>query len=264
MEGTRNRKTLQGAQTSEMASLSVIVPAFNEELRLAPTLRSILDFAAGRADPTEVIVVDDGSRDGTSQLAKDIGGRKVEVIRTPVNRGKGHAVRIGMLAASGRHRLFTDADGSTPIDEYAGLRDALDAIGGNGVAFGSIGVAEANVERSQRGIGPALGKLGNLVITSLALPGVRDSQRGFKLFSEDAAEAVFSRCVIDGWGFDVEALALARRFDLPTVEVPVTWRHIDGGTITAMAYLTTLQDVIRIRWRIMRGAYDRAPLVRNP
>ena len=102
------------------------------------------------------------------------------------------------------------------------------------------------------------------VITSLALPGVRDSQRGFKLFSEDAAEAVFSRCVIDGWGFDVEALALARRFDLPTVEVPVTWRHIDGGTITAMAYLTTLQDVIRIRWRMMRGAYDRAPLVRNP
>lgn len=239
-----------------MTSLSVIVPAYNEELRLAPTLRSLLAFAEDRTDDTEIIVFDDGSVDKTQDVAREVGGSAVRVIRTPVNRGKGHAVRKGMLAASGEHRLFTDADGSTPISQYDSLRIALGAIGGSGVAFGSIGVEDAQVDQPQRGLRPALGKLGNLFIRAMALPGVHDSQRGFKLLSADAAEAVFSRCVIDGWGFDVELLTLARRFDFAAVEVPVTWAHVDGGSITSLAYVTTLKDVARVRWRLMRRAYD--------
>jgi dolichyl-phosphate beta-glucosyltransferase len=239
-----------------MTSLSIVVPAYNEEKRLVPTLESLIDFAKARAAETEIIVVDDGSTDATAAVSSEIGGDDVKVISYPVNKGKGHAVRTGMLAASADHRLFTDADGSTPIEEYATLATSLDAIGGRGVAFGSVAVGDAEVARSQSALREASGKLGNLIIRALALPGVHDSQRGFKLFSADAAEAVFSICVVDGWGFDVEALALARRLDFPIVEVPVTWTHIDGGSITPMAYLTTLSDVAGLRWRLIRGAYD--------
>jgi dolichyl-phosphate beta-glucosyltransferase len=238
-----------------LTSLSIIVPAYNEAKRLGPTLTEILEFASARPGETEVIVVDDGSTDATSEVGRTIGGDAVRVIRTPANQGKGHAVRAGMLAAAGERRLFTDADGSTPIAEYAALAVALDALGGSGVAFGSIGAPGANVEKAQAGLRPALGKLGNLVIRGLVLPGVHDSQRGFKVFSADAAETIFSRTVVNGWGFDVEALVLARRLGFPIVEVPVRWVHMDGGTITPAAYLTTLADVARVRWRLLRGAY---------
>lgn len=239
-----------------MTTLSIVVPAYNEEKRLVPTLESLIDFANACGDDTEIIVVDDGSTDATAAVAAETGGPKVRVISYPDNRGKGHAVRVGMLAATGEHRLFTDADGSTPIAEYTALAVSLKALGGSGVAFGSVAVEDANVAKSQGVIREALGKLGNLMIRIIALPGVHDSQRGFKLFSADAAEAVFSISVVDGWGFDVEALALSRKLGFPIVEVPVTWAHVDGGSITPMAYVTTLADVAGFRLRMIRGAYD--------
>ena len=238
-----------------MTTLSIVIPAYNEELRLTPTLNSILEFADRREDPTEIIVVDDGSSDGTAAVAQDVGAGRVKVLTSPSNRGKGHAVRTGMLAASGDHRLFTDADGSTPIGEYASLSAALTALGGSGVAFGSVAVEDARVAESQSAVRRGLGKLGNLMIRAVALPGVYDSQRGFKLFSADAAEAVFSVAAVDGWGFDVEALALARHAGYPIVEVPITWAHVDGGSITPLSYVTTLMDVARFRWRLVRGRY---------
>ena len=239
-----------------MVSLSIIVPAYNEEKRITPTLESIVDFAASQSSPVEIIVVDDGSLDGTAEVSKSVGDGEVRVIRTVANRGKGHAVRTGMLAATGKYRLFTDADGSTPIAEFHGLRTALERSGGSGVAFGSIGLGGALVEQPQSGLRSTLGKFGNLMIRVLALPGVHDSQRGFKLLSADAAEAVFRRSVVNGWGFDVEALALARRLGFATTEVPVRWAHVEGGTLTPAAYLTTLGDVARVRWRLMVGSYD--------
>jgi dolichyl-phosphate beta-glucosyltransferase len=239
-----------------MTSLSIIIPAYKEALRITPTLTSVLEFAESRRDPTEVIVVDDGSTDGTAEVCRAVGGDGVQVISLSANRGKGYAVRTGMSVATGDHRLFTDADGSTPIAEYAVLEAALEKLGGSGVAFGSIGAPGANVEKAQAGLRPALGKLGNLIVRGLVLPGVHDSQRGFKVFSADAAEAVFGRTVVNGWGFDVEALVLARRLGFPIVEVPVRWVHMDGGTITPSAYLTTLADVARVRWLLLRGAYE--------
>ena len=242
-----------------MTSLSIIVPAYNEEERIGPTLASILEFARGRSADTEVIVVDDGSTDDTVGVCRAVGGTAVQVISTPTNMGKGHAVRSGMIAAGGEYRLFTDADGSTPIDEYSALETALDRMGGSGIAFGSIGVPGAKVEKAQSGLRPALGKLGNLLIRALVLPQVHDSQRGFKLFSADAAEAVFSQCVVNGWGFDVEALALARWLGFSYLEIPVRWAHVHGGTLTPTAYVTTLGDVVRVRWRLMLGSYDLTP-----
>lgn len=237
--------------------LSIVVPAYNEEHRLGPTLEAVGRFLALRTESTEVIVVDDGSTDATSAVAAGSSLAPV-VIRLDENRGKGHAVRTGMLAARGDLRLFIDADGSTPIDEYVDLRSALDDIGRPGVAFASIAVDGAQVLTPQRGLRPAAGRLGNRLIQALVLPGVDDSQRGFKLFTADAAEAVFSRCVVNRWAFDVEALAIARELDIPIVEVPVRWSHKDDSRVTIESYLATLWDVVKVRRRLSRGFY-RAP-----
>ena len=241
-----------------MTSLSIIVPAYNEEHRIEPTLDSLGSFAATRADTTEVIVVDDGSTDDTVAVVNASRCPNLAVITTDRNRGKGHAVRVGMLAASGERRLFMDADSSTTIAEFDRLNAELDRVGGSGVAFASIGVPGADVIRPQNGIRPAAGRMGNRLIQAIALPGVRDSQRGFKLFSQDAAEAIFSRSVVDGWGFDVEALAVARRLGFDLVEVPITWAHMEESRVTAFSYLVTLAEVFGVRFRLASGAYRRS------
>jgi hypothetical protein len=243
-------------------ALSVIVPAFNEEQRIGATLDSIGSFVSTRSGATEVIVIDDGSLDATGAVAAASACPNLNVIRVDRNMGKGHAVRVGMLAASGERRLFMDADESTPIHELDRLQRRLDAIGGSGVAFGSIAVPGADVLRSQSRLRVAAGRLGNRLIQATVLPGVGDSQRGFKLFSADAAEAIFSRCVVNGWGFDVEVLALAGRLGYEIVEVPVEWAHMGDSRVTAISYIATLADVFRVRSRMARGVYDstaRAP-----
>ncbi len=239
-----------------MTDLSIIVPAYNEEQRLGSTLGLIEAFVSGPTGQTEVIVVDDGSRDATSEVAATSACPNIRVIRLNRNMGKGHAVRVGMLAASGDRRLFTDADGSTPIDELDRLQQELDAMGGSGVVFASIAAPGAQVSRPQAGLRPAAGRLGNRIVQATVLPGVFDSQRGFKLFSADAAEAVFSRCVVDGWGFDVEVLGLATRLGFEIAEVPVTWTHKEDSRVTAGSYLVTLAEVLGVRWRLARGFYD--------
>jgi dolichyl-phosphate beta-glucosyltransferase len=237
-----------------VTALSIIIPAYNEESRIGSTLESVARHIGSRSD-IEVIVVDDGSADETSAVAAAVSCPNLRVIRTPQNRGKGHAVRTGMLEAAGAYRLFTDADGSTPISELATLESAMKRIGGSGITFASIAVAGARVERAQAGIRPAAGRLGNWLIRMIALPGVQDSQRGFKLFSADAAEEVFSRSVVDGWAFDVEALAIARRLGIPIAEVGVSWAHKDDSRVTPFSYVTTFLDVVAIRWRLARGRY---------
>lgn len=236
--------------------LSIVIPAYNEASRIGPTLEAITRFA-GERPGTEVIVVDDGSTDDTFGAARAVECPGLRVIRTEVNRGKGHAVRTGMLAANGSFRLLTDADGSTPITELPTLEAALARQGDRGVAFGSIAVADADVVRRQSGLRPAAGRLGNLLIRMLVLPGIRDSQRGFKLLSGEAADAIFSRCRVDRWGMDVEVLALARHLGYPIAEVPVRWEHKEDSRVTALSYLTTLSDVVKVRWRLGRGTYDR-------
>lgn len=239
-----------------MTTLSVVIPAYNEEHRIGPTLQSIEAFFADRPRRFEVIVVDDGSRDATIDVVAARGCPNLRVLRVAQNRGKGHAVRLGMLAASGDRRLFMDADGSTPISELDRLEAKLDEIGGSGVAFASIAVPGADVLSAQSGLRSSAGRIGNRVIQMIALPGVKDSQRGFKLFSADAADAIFSRCIVDGWGFDVEALAIANRLGFESVEVPITWAHMEDSRVTPLSYFTTFAEVLGVRWRLRRGAYQ--------
>jgi glycosyltransferase involved in cell wall biosynthesis len=239
-----------------MTDLSVIVPAYNEAQRIGLTLESIATFVSGQVGHVEVIVVDDGSIDATGEVVAASACPNLRTIRVDHNMGKGHAVRIGMLAASGDRRLFMDADGSTPISELGRLQQELDEIGGSGVAFASIAVPGADVVRAQAGLRTTAGRLGNRLIQTIALPGVSDSQRGFKLFSADAAEAIFSQCVVDGWGFDVEALVFATILGFETVEVPVVWTHMEDSRVTPFSYVTTFAEVLGVRWRLLRGTYD--------
>ena len=237
-----------------MTALSIIIPAYNEEFRVGSTLASIAAFIGTRTD-VEVIVVDDGSADATSEVAAASSCPNLRVLRTEQNMGKGHAVRTGMLAAAGAFRLFTDADGSTSITELGRLETAMRKMNGSGIAFASIAVPGAEVQQSQAGLRPAAGRLGNWLIRRIALPGIHDSQRGFKLFSADAAETIFSRSVVNGWAFDVEVLAVARHLGFGLAEVPVVWAHKDDSRVTPLSYLTTLAEVIAVRWRLARGGY---------
>jgi hypothetical protein len=228
-------------------ALSIVVPAYNEAARLAVTLDEVVAFAATRPEPVEVVVVDDGSTDATAAIASSYADRLpgLRVISHEHNQGKGAAVRTGMLAATGRWRLFTDADGSTPIDEVDHLLAEAGATGAD-VAIASIAVDGATISNAQSFGRVALGTLGNLLVRLTVLPGIRDTQRGFKLFSAQSAEDAFAGARADGWGFDVEILAAARARGYRITEVGVRWAHREGGALRARAYLDTLVEVGRL------------------
>lgn len=236
-------------------SLSVVIPAYNETHRLGPMLDDLLGWMGERRD-VEIVVVDDGSTDGTAEWARRRLGavETARVIELERNRGKGHAVRVGMLAATGTARMFLDADGATPVSEIDHLLASLGAIGGHGIAFGSIASGTAGGEQQSR-VRSMSGRFGNWLTRQLVLPRVRDTQRGCKVMSGCVADAVFSRCVVDGWGFDVELLAVARELGFPLAEVPVRWSHVDGGHIRWTSYLSTVRDLLVIRRRLQSGAY---------
>jgi len=235
-----------------MIEYSIIIPAYNEEARLGATLTEIADYLAASGKGAEVIVVDDGSTDATVLLARDWLERlPLRIIETSRNMGKGHAVRTGMLAAQGAKRLFADADGSTPIAELDALDAVLDGHGG-GVALASIALPDSVVLSAQSKLRSLAGRAGNRLIQLLVLPGIRDSQRGFKLFTAEAAVAAFSTAEVDGWAFDVEVLALARQAGFSLHEVPVTWEHRLASRVRASSYLTSLWEVWKIRRRIGR------------
>jgi len=230
-------------------ALSVVIPARNEAQRIGPTLDRVIDQLAplAAADGVEIIVVDGGSSDGTLDAVAQRVGRApwLRGLSYRPNRGKGHAVRMGMLAAVGRRRLFTDADLSTPIEELSALMAALDA--GADVAIGSRQLDPARVQRRQPRHRQLLGRGFNQLVRWAGLPQYRDTQCGFKLFSATAAEALFGQASVDGFAFDVEILTLARdRFRV--VEVPVRWSHDDDSRLRlGRAVLRMAYDVARIR-----------------
>jgi dolichyl-phosphate beta-glucosyltransferase len=234
-------------------ALSVVIPAYNEALRLPASLARLAEYLGRQGAPYEILVVDDGSTDGTAELARRAGER-VRVLRHEPNRGKGYAVRRGMLAATGERRLLTDADLSTPIEEVAKLQEALDE--GCDVAIGSRAIAGARIEVHQPAYREAMGRLFNRLVQVLLLPGLHDTQCGFKLFSARAAEAAFAPAVLDGFSFDVEALYLARQQGLRIAEVPVTWRNDAASRVGLGGGAAAFADLARIRLRAWRGAYE--------
>jgi dolichyl-phosphate beta-glucosyltransferase len=239
--------------------LSVVIPAFNEELRLPQTLESVTDYLAACDYGAEVLVVDDGSTDGTAQLVRDWpeGEVPVRLVAHPdgTNHGKGATVRRGFGVASGAFRLFMDADNSTTIDHVESFWTYLES--GYDVVIGSRDVQGADVVVHQSWYKEIGGKLGNLVIQFLAAPGISDTQAGFKMFSARCIEELLPLLSIARWGFDVELIVAARQRGYEVKEVPIRWVDSPNSKVPAIAYLQVLAEVWRVRKLRKAGAYDR-------
>ncbi len=226
--------------------LSIIIPAFNEAKRIGKTLSSIQVNVKSKRLSCEVIVVDDGSTDGTSAFAKELTDAMsyMRVLRLGKNEGKGAAVRAGMLSATGRMRLFMDADGSTDIQELDKLAPYLGQ--GFDVVIGSRHIAGAVIQTKQGVLREVLGSAFRLM-THLLIPlQVRDTQVGFKLFSDKAARNIFSAAHVNGWMFDVEVLSLAQQYGYRIKEVPVKWENDAGSRMTWTHMLRMAIDAVRL------------------
>lgn len=237
--------------------LSVIVPAYNEEKRLGVTLKSIDEYLRRQNYEYEILVVNDGSKDGTAGLVKSFESqiKNLHLIDNKDNHGKGYVVRQGMLEAKGDLRLFTDADNSTSIDHLDNFSPYIDQ--GFGVIIGSIAVAGHKVSSGSEPVWRRiLGKLGNLFIQIMAVPGIHDTQRGFKLFTAEAVNKIFPKLTITRWGFDIEVLALARKFGFRIKELPVDWHNDPNSKVGLKAYIQVLLETVKIRWNLVTGKYN--------
>lgn len=238
----------------EPRSVSFIIPAYNEAARLGALLERLIDYAASQPYAAEVIVVDDGSTDATAEIAREAGQRgpsvPVRVLRHERNRGKGAAVRTGVLAATGDVALYLDADGATPPEEAPKLLDLLAA--GAEVAAGTRVHAGGDMRASQPPLRRIGGRLFALARRRLILSDVEDTQCGFKALRREAARAIFSRQRLDGWSFDAEVLYLARRLGFTVAQTPVAWRHVEGSRFQEQfglrLALREVRDLLRIRW----------------
>ena len=232
--------------------MSVVIPAYDEAARILPTLERVREWLAANQPGSEIIVVDDGSSDETASRVEDFSARSgddptIRCLRLPHNRGKGAAVRMGVLAADRPLLLYTDADLSTPIEEADKLVATLD--GGADVAIGSRSVRGAQVEVRQPLYRVLMGKTFNKAMRLVTFLGVVDSQCGFKLFRRDVAHRLFAASRIDSFAFDVEILFLARQAGLSVAEVPVRWLNDARSTVHPLwDSLKMLEDVLRIRW----------------
>jgi glycosyltransferase involved in cell wall biosynthesis len=237
-----------------METLSIVIPAYNEEKRLPATLDRIAAWVSDSPLPVdEILVVDDGSRDGTAALAEKRGGL-VRLVRNPGNRGKGYAVRNGMLTAKGDWILSTDADLSAPIEELGKLIDAArreSAV----VAIGSRALDRQLVKVHQPMMREFSGRAFNVVMRAVTGLPFRDTQCGFKLFRQDAAKDIFARQIEEGFSFDVEDLVIARMLGLRSIEVPVEWSNVEGTKVSLAQGMKSFADLVRIRARAMRGNY---------
>ena len=251
--------------------LSIVIPAYNEKDRLGTTLLAVSEWAADREARVEVVVVDDGSTDGTLEIARtwadeaEGSGAVVSVVLTEPHRGKGAAVARGMLAARGAVRMFMDADLAVPLVYIERIIDEVRR--GADVAIGS-----RELDQSQRFDEPwhrhALGRGFNRVVSWLGVGGFSDTQCGFKGFSADAAEDIFRRARLypaDGkviqrervTAFDVELLAITRRRGWQAMEIPVEWRHVPMSKVRPLSdAVSMLFDALRVRWYLLRGVYD--------
>ena len=230
--------------------LSMVIPAYNEARRLPPTLARLRDYLDAGPDSYEVLVVDDGSDDDTVAVARGVASEwpQLEVLTLPHNQGKGAAVREGMLHARGALRAFSDADLSTPIEELPRLRSRLG--GACHVAIASRDAPGSDIQVHQPRWREFMGRTYNRILRLLVLPGIRDTQCGFKLFTSEAAEACFAPLDTFRFGFDAEVLVRAHRRGWKIAEVPVQWRHVEESRVGGIGdALRMLYDLVLLRFR---------------
>ena len=208
-------------------------------------------LSAAQWEFAEVVVVDDGSADNTVQVARDAGAR---VLQNPENRGKGYSVRHGILEAKGEWALFTDADLSSPIGEVEKLWSAVEREGA-AVAVGSRALDRSLVGVHQPLLREAVGRVFNAAMRLIAGLDFKDTQCGFKLFETSAGREVFSRQLLDGFGFDVEVLFIARKRGLKSVEVPVRWDNVEGTKVSLWLGFVAFLDLLKVRRNAMQGKY---------
>ena len=230
-------------------ALSVVIPAYNERLRIDRTLDRILTFLRCRNTAFEIVLVDDCSRDGTAEAVLRRGEAEIVTLRLMPHAGKGAAVRCGVMASRGAHVMLTDADLSTPIEELPRL-EALMAEGFD-IACGSRALDRSLVVRSQPFYRREMGNIFNVIIRALGLTRLRDTQCGFKLYRGDVAREIFTICRTNGFAFDVESLLIATRRGYRTAEIPVEWSHVPESRVRLTVDAgRMLWDVLLMRVRL--------------
>lgn len=239
--------------------LSIVIPSFNEELRLPATLERIAEYLQGSRRDVEVLVVDDGSKDRTAAVAESFRSKvpTLRVVPNGMNRGKGYSVRHGVQEARGKIVLFTDADLSAPIEEADKLVDALQNFD---VAIGSRAVNRSLITVHESPFREFAGIVFNKIVRLILWLPFVDTQCGFKAFVRERCKIIFEQQTIERFGFDPELLYLARHHGLRAVEIPVRWGHSPATKINMMRdSLQMFLDVFVIRWNSLRGRYPRRP-----
>ena len=237
--------------------LSVVIPAYNEEFRLPKTLSQSLRYLDAQPYRSEVIVVNDGSSDKTESVVRgqSLNSVPLRLLNHPdgANHGKGASVRRGMMEARGAYRLFMDADNSTTLNQVDRFWPMFSQ--GYDVVIGSRALKDSIIGIRQNRLKEIAGQFGNWVIQRLAVPGIFDTQAGFKMLTAGKAEIIFPRLTIDRWGYDVEMLVVARTHGCRIAEIPITWINAPGSKVTMGAYFQVLRDVWKIRKNLKAGLY---------
>ncbi|PYX01317.1 MAG: glycosyl transferase [Acidobacteria bacterium] len=245
--------------TNLNCTYSFVIPAYNESARIGATLERVLNYIGQQKTHTEIIVVNDGSRDNTAQIVRQFAQQypALRLLENPGNRGKGYSVRNGMLHANGSILLFSDADLSSPIEEAQKLFAAITS--GADVAIGSRWVQSSLQTERQPLYRQLFGRIFNLMLRITLGLKFKDTQCGFKAFTRAAAQKIFPQQQIERWGFDPELLYLAKKFGFKVVEVPVVWGHSGGTRISPLRDGTRMfLEMLRVRWNALTGKYETA------
>lgn len=238
--------------------LSVIIPAYNEEKRIGKTLLAVDHYLTAQKYDYEIVVVNDGATDNTAEVVRGFKKmvKNLRLIDNKQNHGKGWVVRQGMLESNGQIRLFMDADNSTTLDHFEKMiplfKEGYDIVIGTRDKKDARGAKQAVPQSFFKRL---LGNAGNLLIQVFTVPGIWDTQCGFKAFTDKAAQAVFSKGRIDRWGFDIEALALAKKLKLKIGIIPVYWVNDAESHVSLKGYLLTFKELFQVWWWMVRDIY---------
>jgi len=235
--------------------LSIVIPAYNEQKRITPTLKQIHSYLHSSPYEYEVLIVSDGSTDRTAEVVNETTSmwQNFHLIDNKKNNGKGYVVRQGMLEARGEWRLFMDADGATPIEM---IERMMKYVQNYEVIIGSRYIEKGLIQEKQSVSRIFISRAGNLFIQAMILPGIKDTQCGFKMFSKKATEAIFPLQRFERWSFDLELLVIARKQGYKIVEVPVVWHNVAGSKVKPSAAFRVLKDVFKIKWNSISGKYS--------